>query len=365
MPKILAASHALPPHVITQDDICAAVEAIFALPTTERKGLRTIFTHARIDQRQLMRPLPWYRQRRTPLERNHIYREEGLALLQRAAEGVLRQTGLPVTAIDQVIFVSSTGLATPTLDSYLINNLGLRPDTSRVPIWGLGCAAGAAALARAADYCRAWPRATVLVLALECCSLTFMAEDASKKNLIGTAIFGDGAAAALVAGDEAPGSGPRIVAARSHLFPDSYHIMGWDFRDAGMALVLSPKLPVIVRREIAGLVREFLAEHGLSRRDLRHFVTHPGGAKIIDAYQEALDLSTADLALTEEVLRTCGNISSASVLVVLEKWLATAPAGRPGPGLLSAFGPGFSAELLLLECEKAGGIRNQEAGILQ
>jgi alkylresorcinol/alkylpyrone synthase len=349
MPKILAASHALPSHSIEQADIREAVGAIFSSRIPALDMLRAVFDHARIDRRQLMRPLSWYAQRPAPLECNRIYREEGLALLREAAEGVLRQTGLPATAIDQVLFVSSTGLATPTLDSYLINSLGLSPQTSRMPIWGLGCAAGAVALARAADYCRAWPRANVLVLALECCSLTFMAEDASKKNLVGTAIFGDGAAAALVAGDQAPGSGPRIRAARSHLFPDSYQVMGWDFLDAGMALVLSPRLPAIIRREVAPLVHEFLAAQGLTRRDLRHFVTHPGGAKVIDAYREALELVDSDLALTEEVLRTCGNISSASVLVVLEKWLATKPQERPGHGLLSAFGPGFSAELLLLE----------------
>jgi alkylresorcinol/alkylpyrone synthase len=349
MPKILAASHALPPHVIPQGEIREAVRQIFAPRSPEVEGLLAVFAHARIEQRHLMRPLSWYTQRRSTTERNGIFREDGLALLQEAARGVLRQTGLPATAIDQVIFVSSTGLATPTLDSYLINTLGLSPQTSRLPLWGLGCAAGAVALARAADYCRAFPQAVVLVLALECCSLTFMEEDVSKKNLVGTAIFGDGAAAALVAGDLAGGAGPRIRAARSHLFPDSYHVMGWDFVDTGMALVLSPKLPVIVRQQLAPLVHDFLAAQGFKRGELRHFVTHPGGAKVIDAYREALELAADDLSLTEEVLRSCGNISSASVLVVLEKWLATSPAERPGPGLLSAFGPGFSAELLLLE----------------
>jgi alkylresorcinol/alkylpyrone synthase len=349
MPKILAASHALPPHIVAQDDIREAIRGIFAARAPELTDLLAVFDHARIDQRHLMRPLRWYSEGPSAQERNRIYREDGLALLQRAASAVLRQVDLSPTAIAQVIFVSSTGLATPTLDSYIINQLGLSPRTSRLPLWGLGCAGGAVALARAADYCRAWPQATVLVLALECCSLTFMEEDASKKNLVGTAIFGDGAAAALVAGAQAPGRGPRIRAACSHLFPDSERVMGWDFVDSGMALVLSPKLPAIVRREIAPLVVEFLAAHGLTRHELRHFVTHPGGAKVIDAYRQALELGTADLELTEEVLRTCGNISSASVLVVLEKWLATAPAERPGPGLLSAFGPGFAAELLLLE----------------
>jgi alkylresorcinol/alkylpyrone synthase len=167
MPKILAASHALPPHAIPQAEIREAIRGIFARRAPELERLLGVFDHARIDQRHLMRPLSWYSQQSSALERNRIYREEGLALLQQAAGAVLERTGLSAGNIDQVIFVSSTGLATPTLDSCLINTLGLSPRTSRIPIWGLGCAGGAAALARAADYCRAFPQAAVLVVAME------------------------------------------------------------------------------------------------------------------------------------------------------------------------------------------------------
>ncbi len=250
--------------------------------------------------------------------------------------------------VDAVVAVSTTGLATPSLDARLAGPLGLRPDIVRLPLWGLGCAGGAAGLARARDYCLAHPRARVLVAALETCSLTFVAGDASRKNLVGTALFADGAAAVLVAGAQAAGDGPRLRAARSRLFPDSERVMGWDFGDAGMELVLSPRLPAIVQEELPALVDAFLAENGLSRRGIAHYLTHPGGAKVIDAYREALGLDNGEeLALTEAVLREHGNVSSVSVLLVLERWLAAAP--RPGYGLLSAFGPGFAAEQLLLE----------------
>jgi alkylresorcinol/alkylpyrone synthase len=235
------------------------------------------------------------------------------------------------------------------MDARLINRLGLRRDVTRLPVWGLGCAAGAAGLARAFDHCRAHPRATALLVALETCSLTFMANDLSKKNLVGTAIFADGAAAVLVAGAEAAGSGPRLLATRSHLFPQSENIMGWEFGDTGMQLILSPRLPAVVKEELPRLVDGFLRSRGLDRSDLAYYLTHPGGAKVVDAYREALGLRNGELDLTEEVLREHGNVSSVSVLVVLEKWLASPRAKQAGYGLLSAFGPGFSAEQVLLE----------------
>jgi alkylresorcinol/alkylpyrone synthase len=176
-----------------------------------------------------------------------------------------------------------------------------------------------------------------------------MAGDLTAKNLVATALFADGAAAVLVGGEQTEGVGPSIISTRSHLFPDSYRVMGWDFQDEGMQLVLSPRLPLIVREELPALVDGFLSGHGLTRRELVHFVTHPGGARVVDAYREALRLSGDDLRQTEAVLRSHGNMSSVSVLLVLEKWLAAGGMATAGHGLLSAFGPGFSAELLLFK----------------
>jgi len=349
MPRILAAATAFPPHVAPQPAVRAAVGRIFAGRMPELERLLSVFDHARIDTRRLMRPLDWYRQPPSAQERNRIYLDEGLELLARAARDCLERASCLPAAVNHVIAVSSTGHATPSLDARLINLIGLRRDATRLPIWGLGCAAGAAGLARAFDHCRAHPRAQVLLVALETCSLTFMAGDLSKKNLVGTALFADGAAAVLVAGAEAAGAGPRLLATRSHLFPQSERIMGWEFDGTGMQLLLSPRLPAIVKAELPGLVDDFLDSRGLRRSDLAHYLTHPGGAKVVDAYREALGLTNGELDLTEEVLREYGNVSSVSVLAVLEKWLASERPKRPGYGLLSAFGPGFSAEQVLLE----------------
>ncbi len=349
MPRIVAADHALPPYRISQPEVRNAVEEMFADKFPELPRLLNLFENTRIDFRHFMRPPEWYRTDRSPAERNAIYLQEGFSLLCRSARRCLEKAALSPQEVDHVISVSSTGYATPTLDARLINTLKMNPTTTRAPLWGLGCAAGAVGIARALDYCLAHPDARVLVAALECCSLTFLGSDISKKNLVATAIFADGAASVLISGDRAGGRGPRLKASRSWLFPNSDRIMGWDFGNEGMELVLSPRLAALVRKELPGLVDGLLDREGISRSDIVHFVTHPGGARIVDAYRYALGLKENELELTEEVLRESGNISSVSVLAVLEKWLAQAPENRPGYGLLSAFGPGFSAETILME----------------
>lgn len=348
MPRILSAASALPPDSTPQEAVRDAALHLFK-GTPGLESLHKVFENARIETRQFMRPLEWYLHPRSSAQRNAIYLEEGLRLAASAALRCMHRANLPPERIDHLIFVSSTGFAAPSPDALLINALGLSPHASRLPIWGLGCAAGAAGLSRAFDYCRAHPDSVVLLVALECCSLTLMAEDLSKKNVVGAAIFADGAAAALVAGEGTRASGPRIAATSSYLFPNSERIMGWDFVETGMQLVLSPRLPALVKEELGALVQRFLARHGLERNDLIHFISHPGGAKVLDAYAQALDLKEKDLRLSEEILRLHGNISSVSVLMVLERWLASEDAEKSGHGLISAFGPGFSAELLLFE----------------
>jgi alkylresorcinol/alkylpyrone synthase len=349
MPRIVAATRALPLHAATQQQVKDLIEQVFEGRVDNLVGQLRIFDHARIKERQFIMPLDWYMTSHSPAECNQIYLHEGMKLLQQAVRQCLQKTSLQTGEIDHLICVSSTGHATPSLDARLIDEAGLSPATTRLPIWGLGCAAGAAALSRAFDYCVAYPEARVLVVALECCSLTFRRDDSTKKNLVGTALFGDGAAAALIVGDEINEAGPRIVATRSHLFKDTSRIMGWDFDDGGMQLVLSPKLPSLIRNRLPGLIKDFLQCQRLEMHDLLHYVTHPGGARVIDAYREALGLRQGELMLSEKSLREHGNISSVSVLMVLEEWLASQPEQQPGYGLLSAFGPGFSADLLLLE----------------
>lgn len=347
MPAIISAAHALPRHAVSQEMVREAVRSLFS-PVAELEPMLRVFDHSRIDGRQFMMPLEWYLTPRTREERTLVYQQHGLELLQAACRACLEGGGCRPDQVDQIIFVSSTGHATPTLDCHLINRLGMKPTTTRLPLWGVGCAAGAVGLSRAYEHCLARPGDRSLLVALETCSLTFMAGDLTKKNLVATSLFSDGAAAVLVGGDGVTDSGPAIMATRSHLFPDSYRIMGWDFREGGMELVLSPRLPAVVRQELPALVDRFLADNGLSRGDLIHYLTHPGGAKVIEAYRQALGLSGDQLLLTEDQLRRHGNISSVSVLMVLEQWLSSGSCREPGHGLLSAFGPGFSAELLLL-----------------
>lgn len=349
MPRILHAAHAFPKNHVSQQQARNAVSTIFAGKIPELERLLTIFDNSRVVQRQLVMPLEWYLQPRSEEERNRVFIGQGMGLLSTATEKVLQVAGINASQISHIIYVNSTGHATPTLDARLINELNFSAQTTRLPIWGLGCAGGAAGLSRAWDYCRAHPRALVLLTALECCSLTLMTKDLSKKNLVGTSLFADGAAAVLVVGDEVEGAGPEIVATRSQLFPDSYQIMGWNFSDQGMELVLSPRLPALIKQEIPGLVDCFLNDNGLLRKDLRHYLTHPGGARVLDVVREALDLKIEDLQISEELLNEQGNISSVSVLIVLENWLKSQASFTPGYSLLSAFGPGFSAELLLLK----------------
>lgn len=347
MPRILSVSHALPDHLAPQATVRALAEQLFAGPSADLERMLTVFDHGRIEQRHFVMPLKWYTIPHPHAERNRIFQSAGLELLARAAGDCLAKSGCRGEDLDQIIFVNSTGLATPTMEVGLFSRLGCKPTTTRLPIWGLGCAAGAAGLSRANDYCLAHPGKRVLLVALECCSLTFQADDRSRKNFVATSLFADGCAAVLIAGDEVAAPGPAIVATRSHLFPDTRRIMGWDIGDNGMELVLSPRLPLLVREAVAPLVDAFLQDQGLARRDLAHYLTHPGGAKVIDAYRGALNLHGDELALSEAVLRGHGNVSSVSVLLVLEEWLARRPA--PGLGLISAFGPGFSAELLLVQ----------------
>lgn len=351
MPRLVAIRHALPSQSYTQAEIAATVAELFVARPDDLRRLPEIFANARISRRHLVMPLSWYRKPCSSSDRNRLYLERGLELLERAALDCLAAVDWPAERVDQVICVSTTGHATPSLDARLINRLKLRRETCRLPVWGLGCAAGVAGLARAYDYCLAYPEQVVLLTALECCSLTLIQADLSLKNMIGTALFGDGAAAALVVGDQVPLAGPAIRARGSFLFPDSYAIMGWKFVDAGMELVLAPELPELIRQELPQLVKRFLSQQGCELAGVRHHLAHPGGARVVDAYLQGLNLPPSALRLSSQVLDAVGNLSSATILLVLEAWLAQSVTARRGPGLVSAFGPGFSAELLLVEGE--------------
>lgn len=316
-------------------------------PGIERSdAMLAVFDNAEIEHRQFARPLDWYLEPRTFAEKNAVYVEEALELSERLARRAISDAGVTPADIDAVVFVSSTGVSTPSLDSYLIQRMGIRASAVRLPLWGLGCAGGAAGLARAGDLVRAGYE-NVLLIAVEFCSLTFQMGDDSKANFIGTAIFADGGAA-LVLGADSGGDGGlvRLLHSHSHLIDDSAGLTGWDVVEEGFKLRLSAEIPRMMITHLRGIVDDSLAEAGWTLDDLQTIVVHPGGAKVITGYELALELDEHALDTTRKVLREHGNMSSPTVLFVLAEAIATQPKGR---GLVSATGPGFSAEHLLVE----------------
>jgi alkylresorcinol/alkylpyrone synthase len=268
---------------------------------------------------------------------------------EQAVRKALDKAGLTARDVSAILFVTVTGVATPSIDARLINRLGLPSRVKRMPIFGLGCVAGAAGIARAADYVRAFPDEVAVLVSVELCSLTLQPEDLSIPNLIASGLFGDGAAAVVVTGAERQEPGPQIVASRSVFYPNSERVMGWDISETGFKIVLSADVPVVARDKLRPDVDAFLAEHGLTRDDIASWVCHPGGPKVLEAMQEALALDDGALEVTWRSLREVGNLSSTSVLLVLEE---TMDAHRPEPGtygMLLAMGPGFCSELVLLQ----------------
>jgi len=281
-------------------------------------------------------------------ERNREYVRCAVDLGARALSAALKQAGVSPSELHHLFFVSITGLATPSIDARLVNRLKLNPQLRRTPIFGLGCVGGAAGLARAADWAKAYPDSNVALLAVELCSLTWQPEDLSVTNLIASSLFGDGAAALVLSGR--PRSiGPRVLGSRAIFYPDTEQVMGQDIGSQGLKVTLSAGVPELVRQHARADVEGFLAEHGMQLGDVRHWVLHTGGPRVLEAFQDALGLDAGDLELSWRQLRDNGNLSSASVLMVLAD---TCRQREPAPGergLLMAMGPGFCSELVLLE----------------
>jgi alkylresorcinol/alkylpyrone synthase len=340
-------SVAVPEHVLTQADVKRAVEAVVPLERDRLEAVMALFDAAGVERRHSALPVDELYRRRDLTETMAIYREHAVGLGRKVARECLERAELLPTDVDMVISVSCTGVMLPSLDAYLANDLGFRSDVRRLPITELGCMGGAAALTSARDFILGHPGANVLVIAVELPILSFQSNDLSPANLISTAIFGDGAGAALVTGREI--SGARMLDARSHLFPRTLGALGFDLKADGFHVVLGRELPGLVRAEIKRLVTELLERNRLTREDLSFFVLHPGGKRILDAVEDQLKLRPDETGPSREVLRAHGNLSSATVLFVLDECLRR---GRPAPGahgLLGAFGPGFSSELAVLQ----------------
>ncbi len=340
MSHIAAAATALPPHALSQDQARRHAARAFA-GHGRLLGLLRVFERSGVGMRYFAFPPEYYLAGKPFEERNEDYAEQGLALAERAARECLERSGLPPRSVDHLLLVTTTGLATPSLDALLVPRLGLREDVRRTPLFGLGCAGGAGGLIRAVD---AGGRA--LVVAVELCGQVFSPRSLEPVDVIGSSLFGDGAAAVLLSDD---GPGPRIGPTRSQLFEGTRHLMGWGFTSDGMRLRLSPEVAEFVRGPLKGAVEGFLRGAGLAARDIRHWILHPGGRRILEAYREAFGLGEEELEWSRGSLARVGNLSSASVLSILSDVLAS---GRPRAGekgLMVALGPGFAAEMLVLE----------------
>ena len=345
--EIVAVRGAVPPHRHSQAEITDMFAEVISTGALDRRVLERFHGNAGVEQRHLVLPLGEYAGLEDFGQANDLFLEHAVALGARALEDALKAAGLTPSDVDQLFCATVTGLAIPSLDARIITALGMRPDVRRVPMVGLGCVAGAAGVARLHDYLAGHPDHVAALVTVELCSLTVQRDDVSVPNLVASGLFGDGAAA--VVGRGRGNGGPvEVLDTRSRLYPDSERTMGFDVSHRGLRIVLDAEVPAIVGRYVRGDVDGFLADHGLTCRDVEWWVCHPGGPKVIDALRDSLGLDDHDLALTRESLARIGNLSSASVLHVLEDTLRERPP-RPGShGLLMAMGPGFCSELVLL-----------------
>jgi alkylresorcinol/alkylpyrone synthase len=348
MATIRAAATTHPLHRYDQDEILCSLPLWLAGDERLLTLARRVFAHAAVRTRYGCRALFDLVNKLSVTETNRLYQEQSRHLGEQVARQCLEEANAPPEAVNLIISTSCTGFMIPSLDAYLVNALGFSPQVKRLPITELGCAAGAVALARAFDYLRAFPEHTVLVLAVELPSLTFQVRDVSPANIVSSALFGDGAAAVLLTGEAKRGS-PRVLATESTLFPHTTDLMGFDLQDSGLHIVLSAEIPAVVCAEVPRLVETFLARQRLTVADINHFLLHPGGRRVLDGLAQCLSLPQARTAISRRILRDYGNVSSASVLFILDQFLRTEKTQSGDLGLLLAFGPGFSAETLLLE----------------
>lgn len=341
--RILALATALPGHVMEQVSAKEAARLLFQGRLGDLDRRVSVFDHAGIDRRHSCLPLDEHLRHRGFGERNRLYLEHATGLLAEAAGKALHQAGLAVQDIDGVVTVSSTGIATPSLDAVVGEAIGLRPDVERTPLFGLGCAGGALGLARAAALATARPGARILLLVVELCTLTFRLDDPSLANLVASALFADGAAAAVLS---TKGEGPAIVASGEWRWPETLDVMGWRLEDDGLGVLFAVSVPEIARTRMGEAAVTFLARDGMKLHDVDRWICHPGGAKVILALEEALGLADGTLADAREVLRGHGNMSAPTALFVLDLALGDQDWRR---GVLTALGPGFTAGFVRIE----------------
>lgn len=347
-PHIAGTAVAFTPHRYNQDEVARELTE-FAEP-----GFMRFARTAGVDHRNLALPLPRYPKLTGFTEANNAYLEVAVDLGEQAIRKALAAANIEPYDVDAIVMVSSTGIAVPTIDARLMSRIGFRPDIKRVPLFGLGCVAGAAGMARVYDYLHGYPEHVAVLLSVELCSLTLQRDDTSIPALIGVSLFGDGAAAVVATGADRIPLGtnahrtPRVLATRSRVIPETVDVMGWNISSSGFQLVMSRDVPKMADDYLRGEVDSFLADHGLSITDISTWICHPGGPKVLDSIENAIGLAPEALAHSRNSMRENGNISSASVLDVLRRTVADPPV-HGAFGVMLAMGPGFSFELLLLQ----------------
>src|SRR5262249_21372076 len=344
---IAATATAVPPHTITRDDVKYYMGRVFDIPERRLEAMMSIVDNANVHKRHAIFPIEYTVDPRPLSKTNNEYIEHAIKLGVEATQKALERAGMKAEDIDLIITVSCTGFMIPSLDAHLINLMGFRSDVIRMPFTELGCAAGAMALGRAADFLKAHPGGNVLIIAVELPSLTFQRKDISQANLISSILFGDGAAAVLVSGEQT--GGPKILVSETYTFPDSLGAMGFDLRDSGFHILLAKDVPEMIGAKIRELVDGFLERHGKTQQDIKGWILHPGGARLLGNVEIALGLTKCQTHPSWDVLANVGNLSSATILFILQEWIEKRPLHPGDHALAAAFGPGFSAEFLLLQ----------------
>ncbi len=345
-PHLLAIATAVPDHVLRRDAVMLGAKRVFAGSAGEIDRLMPIYANAGVEQRRSCVPIEWFFEPHGWAERNRLFLDHALVLMEQASIKALAAAGLTADQVDVLITVSSSGVATPSLDARLMERLDFRRDVVRLPIFGLGCAGGVLGLGRAAAMAAGHGGAVVLLVVVELCGLTFRANDQSKSNVVATALFGDGAGAAVIGPPGGRRDAPALTAWGEFTWPQSLEVMGWRVEDDGFGVLFSQSIPQLVRERFRSAVEAFLARHNLDLGLIDRFLCHPGGAKVVTALERAMDLPEGSLEDERAVLRDYGNMSAATVLFVMQRGLGGGARGRL---LVSGLGPGFSAGFLVME----------------
>jgi alkylresorcinol/alkylpyrone synthase len=340
-PRLLALQTAVPPYVLDQPEVSKRAASLFK-KTRDIERLMPVFENTGIDRRYSCVPIDWYDADHGWIDRTDLYIENSVTLLSEVAEKCAAEAGLALDEIDGIVVASTTGVATPSLDALVVERLQLRRDIARLPIFGLGCAGGVIGLSRAAMMAKAMPGKNILFLCVELCALTFRKADISKSNIVATALFGDGAAGAILSTE---GEGPQVGAMGEHTWPNSLDIMGWEIEEDGLKARFAQSIPTLVASDFRKILDSYLKKNDLGIGDFDAFACHPGGAKVLDALEDALEMQRGDLGDSRTVLKDFGNMSAVTVMFVLERMKHLLPKQRT---LATALGPGFSCAFLAL-----------------